>query len=201
MMATMVNSSPGRPKGGSDAKQRIAMAAQELFMEHGYTGVSMRAIAQRADVQHSLVNYHFGSKDQLFGRVLGLAVTPHAVVSRLDLSGPPAQAAEKLVASAIAVWDVPAFHDPLVRTYEQDPVQAMALLRDYVQAQIFATLMEQLDGPRREERIARVATVMIGLFFGRVIGRVEPVYSLSPRDVVRLIAPLVATALQVPPRR
>ena len=49
---------------------RIYRAADELFCELGYDGVSMRDIAQRAGVNKASVFYHFKSKDDLFERVL-----------------------------------------------------------------------------------------------------------------------------------
>lgn len=50
-------------------KRRILDAAELLFAEHGYDGVTLRKIASNADVDVALTNYHFGSKDGLFRAV------------------------------------------------------------------------------------------------------------------------------------
>lgn len=50
-------------------KQRILDAAEQLFAEHGYDGVTLRSIATLADVDVALTNYHFGSKNGLFRSV------------------------------------------------------------------------------------------------------------------------------------
>jgi AcrR family transcriptional regulator len=50
-------------------KRRILDAAELLFAEHGYDGVTLRKIATLADVDVALTNYHFGSKDGLFRAV------------------------------------------------------------------------------------------------------------------------------------
>jgi len=50
-------------------KRRILDAAELLFAEHGYDGVTLRKIAADADVDVALTNYHFGSKDGLFRAV------------------------------------------------------------------------------------------------------------------------------------
>lgn len=57
--------SPGRPK---DLEKRAAIleAAKALFVEHGYDGTSMDAIAQRAGVSKLTVYSHFQDKDSLF---------------------------------------------------------------------------------------------------------------------------------------
>lgn len=51
-------------------KERIVDAAEELFSEHGYDGVTLRKIASDARVDVALVNYHFGPKRDLFDAVL-----------------------------------------------------------------------------------------------------------------------------------
>lgn len=47
------------------AKDRIRDAAIELFGEHGFTGVSLKSIADHAGVSAPLVVHHFGSKANL----------------------------------------------------------------------------------------------------------------------------------------
>ena len=49
----------------SKSKQ-ILDAAEELFARHGYYGVTMRQIAQKADVDVALTSYYFGKKLDLF---------------------------------------------------------------------------------------------------------------------------------------
>jgi AcrR family transcriptional regulator len=47
-------------------KERIIVAAERLFAEHGVNGVSLRQIGAAAgNGNNSAVNYHFGNKDQL----------------------------------------------------------------------------------------------------------------------------------------
>ena len=51
---------------------RLALveAAGSLFAEHGLEGTSIRAIAERAKANVAAVNYHFGSKENLYTEVL-----------------------------------------------------------------------------------------------------------------------------------
>jgi len=51
-------------------KDRILDAAEALFAKHGFDGVSMRMVADRAKVDLALASYHFGSKRGLFDAVL-----------------------------------------------------------------------------------------------------------------------------------
>lgn len=58
-----------KEKHRPDRKERILDAAEQLFAEHGYDGVTLRKIAKLANVDVALTNYHFGSKRQLFTTV------------------------------------------------------------------------------------------------------------------------------------
>jgi len=48
-----------------ETRTRILDAAEELFMQHGFEGTSMRLLTAKAAVNLAAVNYHFGSKDAL----------------------------------------------------------------------------------------------------------------------------------------
>ena len=50
--------------------EKILDAAEGLFADSGYDGVSIREITKSAGVELALVNYHFGSKESLFCRVV-----------------------------------------------------------------------------------------------------------------------------------
>jgi len=51
-------------------KDKILDAAEELFAERGYYGVSIRDITKHAGVELALANYHFGPKEELFRHVI-----------------------------------------------------------------------------------------------------------------------------------
>jgi AcrR family transcriptional regulator len=55
---------------GDATKELILEAARQSLREQGYSGTSIRAVAERAGVQLSLVHYHFGSKQAMLVAVL-----------------------------------------------------------------------------------------------------------------------------------
>jgi len=59
---------PSRASG--DTKTRLLDAAEALFIDAGYEGMSMRLITARADANLAAVNYHFGGKDALIHAML-----------------------------------------------------------------------------------------------------------------------------------
>ena len=54
----------------SEAKRNILLAASESFAEHGFRHGTTRDIAKRANVNIGAINYHFGTKEQLYFFVL-----------------------------------------------------------------------------------------------------------------------------------
>lgn len=59
-----------------DTKSRILDAAESLFMEHGFEATSLRQLTAAAGVNLAAVNYHFGTKEELFQAVLTRRLDP-----------------------------------------------------------------------------------------------------------------------------
>lgn len=60
---------PGRPAGERATRENILDIAEIEFASRGFTGTSLRDIAERAEVNQAMVNYYFGTKQQLFEEV------------------------------------------------------------------------------------------------------------------------------------
>ncbi|MEP6678144.1 MAG: TetR/AcrR family transcriptional regulator [Betaproteobacteria bacterium] len=73
-------------RGAAATKARILDTAEALFMEHGFEATSLRSITAAAAVNLAAVNYHFGSKEELFQAVLTRRLDPmnQARVALLD---------------------------------------------------------------------------------------------------------------------
>src|SRR5256885_9089128 len=93
-----------------ETRIRILDAAEELFMQHGFEGTSMRLLTAKAGVNLAAVNYHFGSKDALIEAVFHRRLDPMNVARTADL--------DKLEASEAAPTPeaiIPAFITPGLR--------------------------------------------------------------------------------------
>lgn len=69
--STPESPSPRRPPPETrpDRRYAILLAAEKLFAQRGYHGVSIRQIAEEAGVPLALVGYYFGQKHELFGAI------------------------------------------------------------------------------------------------------------------------------------
>ncbi|MGI6246897.1 MAG: TetR/AcrR family transcriptional regulator [Pseudochelatococcus sp.] len=56
---------PGRPEGGSHARETILKVARDLFADKGYAGTTFKMISEKVGVTNALLTYYFGSKEKL----------------------------------------------------------------------------------------------------------------------------------------
>lgn len=96
----------------SDPKQQIIAAAETILARHGVNAATVRAITGAADVNMAAINYHFGSRDQLFIFICSRRMQPsnEAVLAALDaleartMPPTPAEIFRPLVSAALTIW-------------------------------------------------------------------------------------------------
>ncbi len=108
----------------SNTREKILDAAETLFIEHGYAGTSLRAVAQRAKVNLAATHYHFGSKKGLFAAVFHRRAAP---VSRARLAALDALEADHQVPTVRMI--IKAFLNPL---YSDPNDEVIAVLPNLV---------------------------------------------------------------------
>jgi AcrR family transcriptional regulator len=89
----------GEQRQVSEARQVATVAlmdaAEHLLYEVGYPGVTTRAVAEAAGVNHGLVHYYFGSMDELLTQTLERFVDQLATALEALYSDPNLSFAEK----------------------------------------------------------------------------------------------------------
>ena len=91
----------------SATQEKILDSAEALFMEHGFEATTLRQITAAAGVNLAAVNYHFGSKEELFQAVLTRRLDPMnqerlALLARFEQEHAPRPlSAEKILAAMI----------------------------------------------------------------------------------------------------
>jgi len=178
-----------------ETRTRILDAAEELFMQHGFEGTSMRQLTAKAAVNLAAVNYHFGSKHALIEAVFRRRLDPMnaARIAELDRmekdAGARPLAAQQIIRAFIGqslrmIEDARSggrnFIRLLGRTYTdpQKPIRALI-------GQLYAPAMERfkaaferaLPQMPREELVWRMH-----FMFGTLA------YTLAATDTVQLIA-------------
>jgi len=97
---------------GDTTRLSILNAAERCFGENGFDGVSLRTITEVAGVDLALVNYHFGSKDNLLHEVIArrARIVHEERVRALELARHEAGARSPSVEAIVT-----AFLEPLLR--------------------------------------------------------------------------------------
>jgi AcrR family transcriptional regulator len=92
---------PAHPLDHADVPRRLIEAAGDVFAEKGYEGTTVRDIVARAGTNLNSVNYHFGSKEELYVAVMRHQVTlaerSHPQLSRHFRTADPGQALRQAV--------------------------------------------------------------------------------------------------------
>jgi AcrR family transcriptional regulator len=65
MTSPKTRRAPMQPRA-EETRARILQKARDAFAEMGFAGASIRDIAREAGVTHSMITYHFGTKDHLW---------------------------------------------------------------------------------------------------------------------------------------
>ena len=122
MERTARSGAAGRPQGNRDTADACLAEAERLFAAQGFAGTGMRDIAGRSGVTVATLAYHFGSKEKLYGRVLGrVAESIGAYLPEVETVAPePAAVAEALAGFLDWALDHPDYAALLLREAGHD---------------------------------------------------------------------------------
>ncbi len=135
-------------------RERLLDEAEKLFAEKGFAAVSVREITTAAGAHLSAVNYHFGSKKQLYLAVFEKRWVPRArrLMSRLEeLADQDTKSVEDMV-RALAESFMLGFeseeertrHHLLIHREISQPTEALKMISDQVTKPAFQRLAKLL---------------------------------------------------------
>ena len=177
----MVNKRPGRPAGESQARARLIAVARAHVAAGDFAAVTNRRIAEEAQVSHSLVNYHFGSRNGLLTAVFMLRASPHELLARATTPSGELRLSV-LFRLLVTVWEHPitsAQLRELAMQYASGSGQS-SVIGEYLHSAVFGELSAALG----RVRARRVATVIVGTIFTRYVFALPEMTALSPDELV-----------------
>jgi AcrR family transcriptional regulator len=187
----------GRRPGGTDTKEALVNAAREVFIEQGYDGATVRAIAARAGVDAAMVNHWFGGKEGLFGEaVLKLPFNPQEILDIL-LSAEPDDIGETIVRTFLTRWDATGggVFTALMRSVTSHD-EAAAMLRDFFLKYVFKQVIGKFAPDLQDLRATLLATQIVGLGMVRYVARFEPLASTDIDTIAVAVAPTLQRYLR-----
>ena len=180
----------GRRPGGTDTREALVNAAREVFIEQGFDGATVRAIASRAGVDAAMVNHWFGGKEGLFGEaVLKLPFNAQEIITDL-LAADAEHIGDAIVRRFVTTWDTTGggVFTALMRSVASHEEAAM-MLRDFFFKHVFKHVIGRLAPDNHEFRATLVATQIVGMGMVRYVAKFEPFASAEVDTVAAAVAP------------
>jgi len=178
-----------------ETRTRILDVAEELFMQHGFEGASMRMLTAKAGVNLAAVNYHFGSKHALIEAVFRRRLDPMNVARIAALDQLEAEAQGRVPAPESIIR---AFIGPGLRMIEDAKSGGRNFIRllgrTYTEpAKSIRALIGHLYGPAMERYKAAFERALPQMPREELVWRIHFMfgtlaYTLAATDTVQLIA-------------
>jgi AcrR family transcriptional regulator len=184
------------PRRNSRAEQRrrtearILDAAAQVFVAAGYERATIRAVASAAGVDAGLVMHYFGSKQELFRRVIDAAQVP-------EVSGAPGQAAEQILAAlASRLASEPVASLTLLRSMLTNPEAASAASAAITRYQ--AQIAQAIPADDANLRAAIISAITLGITVSRHLIKSDELASADPAQVISLLRPCMLSLAASP---
>ncbi|GHF26649.1 hypothetical protein GCM10017776_51380 [Streptomyces griseoluteus] len=179
----------GRPRGNPPTRESIVSAARSLFLEHGYRSTTLRAVAGAVGVDPALIVYHFGSKKGLFADVMQFQCA-NALARDEVLGGDPATLPDRLIDAVTGLWEDADFQQ---LTTQGD--EAAEVIREYLERELLARLVEFLGGRDATARATAVVTILGGLIYTRYLNPLPTPAALTPSEIRHSLTPALRAVL------
>jgi AcrR family transcriptional regulator len=163
--------------------QRILDAARTEFGERGLEAATIRRIAQRANVDPSLVMQHYGSKAALF-----------AMAIQLDDASPGAVEAHLHDVLDVRLAALPPETRALVRSMLTAPEAAEAMSA-FLNERV-VNLSRAMSGEDADLRAALIVSSILGLTIARHFLKLDAFANASEADITRVARPWVTTGVE-----
>src|SRR3984957_6084164 len=184
------------PRPGSRAEQRrrtearILDAAAQVFAADGYERTTIRAVASAAGVDAGLVMHYFGSKQELFRRVIEAAPVP-------ELSATPGQAAEQILAGVAGrLVSEPVASLTLLRSMLTNAEAASAASAAITRYQ--AQIAPAIPADDADLRAAIISAITLGITVSRHLIKSDELADADPEQVIELLRPCVLSLTSSP---
>ena len=157
--------------------------ATQAFLTAGYDRATIRAVASAAGVDAGLVMHYFGSKQELYRRVIDAAPVP-------EVSGTPAEATEQILAAlASRLVNEPVASLALLRSMLTNPEAAGAASAGIARYQ--AQIAQAIPAGDADLRAAIISAITLGITVSRHLIKSDELATADPAQVIRLLRPCV----------
>jgi AcrR family transcriptional regulator len=178
-----------RNRTSAESRDRLLLAAAELFAEYGYEGTTVRQIGRRAEVDPTLIARYFGSKAALYLEALRRG-TPAIDRPPLNLSEPGAviELLERVRRNGLT----PTLY-AAIRPLDDEELQSAAsevLKNRVIEPTTMSARRAGLSQP--ELRAELVTAALAGIVVSRISQALPTLAGASSEELAPLVADLIA---------
>jgi AcrR family transcriptional regulator len=169
---------------------RILDAATRNFIADGYERTTIRGVAAAAGVDAGLVMHYFGSKQELFRRVIGTAPVP-------GVSAAPEQAIEQILATiADRLANEPVASLTLLRSMLTNPEAASILSAGMTRYE--AQIAQAIPAGDASLRAAVIGAIFLGVMVSRHLVKSDELATADPAEIISLLRPCMLSLAAQP---
>lgn len=178
-----------RNRTSAESRDRLLLAAAELFAECGYEGTTVREIGRRAEVDPTLIARYFGSKAALYLEALRRGTSP---IDRPPLNLSEAGAVIELLERVRRNGLTPTLY-AAIRPLEDQELQSAAseVLRSRV-IEPTATSARRAGLSQPELRAELVTAALAGIVVSRISQALPTLAGVSSEELAPLVADLIS---------
>jgi len=210
-------------RGSTATKERILDAAEALFVLHGFEATSLRTITSAAAVNLAAVNYHFGTKEELFEAVLTRRLDPMnqervEILDRLEAGAAPGPLTCDRILTALFVPALRLARDParggkdFLRLLGRAYADPAPFIRQFLSEQ-YAVMIARFKAafgralphlPRKELSwrlhfiMGALSYTLAGTDAHKIISELSPRETNNDEILLRRLAPFLLAGLNAP---
>lgn len=195
----------------TDTRQRLIDAASDIFIEQGFKAAKIREIVKQAHANLAAINYYFGGKEGLYAAVIQHTASlvfeeqSQRLVAHAT-SSPEDQLKEYIRIFLKRLLDdtIQARWGKLIARETVEPTAAFDMVVEkYIlpaHAELKKIIRAILGVGASEQSVQRSAMSVVGLCLyyqtaRRAVGRLDPDFSFTPAEVIRLAEHITAFSL------
>lgn len=149
-------------------KEKILKAAMELLLEKDITQITTREVVKKAEVNISLLHYHFKTKNDLFSEAIVVSTEQFFrkwVKDNINLISPSLKDFERYISGIIeTVYKYPTISRSKIYMFLQgveEELFSFGIIKDF--KEICSILLPQLTGELMEKRLHFLGQILISL--------------------------------------
>jgi AcrR family transcriptional regulator len=179
-----------------DTRERLLMAAGQVFAEKGFQAATIREISQKAEANVAAINYHFGDKERLYIEAVKAAHLCRGDAFPLPEWEPGTSPAvrlrhfiENLLERMLGEGDAEWHHLLLMREMMQPTEAVAALVRDTIRPHfeiLLSILAEVMPAGTADAELRYIGLSIIGQCFAYRTGKPIVEGLLGPELAARL---------------